>query len=75
MNNAAQYDRDGFLVVGNLYSIDAVFFSELAIHASHPNTSGADRWSLISTYRDASVKDDSTVWKIAMVVSGKIVNV
>jgi hypothetical protein len=54
---------------------DAVFFHDLTIHASHPNTSGADRWSLISTYRDASVKDDSTIWKTALLVSGKSVNV
>jgi hypothetical protein len=52
----------------------AVFFHDLALHASHPNTRGADRWSLISTYRDASVKDDSPVWKTAWVLRGRSVN-
>ena len=47
---------------------DAVFFSDLAVHSSHPNVAGTDRWSLISTYRDASVKDESTVWATAMAV-------
>jgi ectoine hydroxylase-related dioxygenase (phytanoyl-CoA dioxygenase family) len=54
---------------------DAVFCHDLPIHASHPNMSGADRWSLISTYRDSSVKDDSAIGKTAMAVSGKSVNV
>lgn len=54
---------------------DAVFFHDRTLHSSYPNPSGADRWSFISTYRDASVKDDATVWKQPMVVSGKSVNV
>ena len=45
---------------------DAVFFHDLAVHSSHPNTAGTDRWSLISTYRDASVPDPSKVWKTSM---------
>lgn len=36
---------------------DALFFHDLLLHASHPNTSGRDRWSMIPTYRDADVKD------------------
>ena len=35
----------------------AAFFHDLALHASLPNTSGRDRWALISTYRDASADD------------------
>ncbi|MCZ7643758.1 MAG: phytanoyl-CoA dioxygenase family protein [Planctomycetota bacterium] len=35
----------------------AVFFHDLLLHASYPNTTGRDRWALIPTYRDAS-KDD-----------------
>lgn len=52
----------------------AVFFHDLALHASHANVRGVDRWSLISTYRDASVKDDSPVWKTAWVLRGRSVN-
>jgi phytanoyl-CoA hydroxylase len=37
---------------------DAVFFHDLLLHASHGNTSGKDRWSFISTYRDASREDE-----------------
>jgi hypothetical protein len=47
----------------------AVFFSDLSVHASHPNSTGGDRWALITTYRDAAVPDDSTVWKTSVVVS------
>ena len=54
---------------------DAVFFHDMAVHSSHPNTAGVDRWSLISTYRDASIVDASTVWPTAMVVAGKSANV
>ena len=53
---------------------DAVFFHDLTVHGSHPNASGADRWCFISTYRDASVRDESTVWKVPMLVSGASVN-
>ncbi len=35
----------------------AVFFHDLTLHASFANTSGKDRWALISTYRDASQDD------------------
>jgi phytanoyl-CoA hydroxylase len=53
---------------------DAVFFHDLALHGSTPNSNGADRWSAIATYRDASQKDDSTVWRTALVMSGTSVN-
>jgi ectoine hydroxylase-related dioxygenase (phytanoyl-CoA dioxygenase family) len=49
----------------------AVFFSDLAVHSSHPNTAGTDRWSMISTYRSGTVKDDSAIWKTSMPVSGR----
>ncbi|MAE61501.1 MAG: hypothetical protein CMJ49_09120 [Planctomycetaceae bacterium] len=52
----------------------AVFFHDQLVHSSHPNTSGQDRWSMISTYRDASVKDESSVWQNSVVVSGRSVN-
>jgi phytanoyl-CoA hydroxylase len=35
----------------------AVVFHDLALHASFPNRSGADRWSVISTYRDVAQDD------------------
>lgn len=41
---------------------DVVFFHDLTVHASHPNRSGEDRWSLIATYRNGSEPDSSTVW-------------
>jgi phytanoyl-CoA hydroxylase len=53
---------------------DIIFFHDQTLHSSFPNTSGADRWSLISTYRDASVHDDSTVWQQPMLVSGQSVH-
>lgn len=54
---------------------DAVFFHDLALHASLPNISGRDRWCAISTYRSGSQKDESPVWNTAMVLSGRSVNV
>ena len=47
-----------------------VFFSDLAVHSSYPNTSGAERMSLISTYRNAGVPDDSKVWEAGIPVGG-----
>jgi phytanoyl-CoA hydroxylase len=41
---------------------DALFFSDLTVHASHPNRIGADRWALIPTYRNADVPDESQLW-------------
>jgi phytanoyl-CoA hydroxylase len=53
---------------------DAIFFHDLTLHESCPNTSGRDRWCAISTYRDASQKDSSTVWNTSIVLSGESVN-
>jgi hypothetical protein len=53
---------------------DAVFFHDQTLHSSFPNENGADRWSFISTYRDASVKDESTVWDRPMLIQGKSVH-
>jgi len=53
---------------------DAIFFHDLTLHDSCPNTSGRDRWCAISTYRDASQKDTSTVWTTSIVLSGESVN-
>ena len=54
---------------------DAIIFHDLALHSSYPNTAGTDRWSLISTYRDASLKDESDVWDNPIVISGTSANV
>lgn len=53
---------------------DAIFFHDLTLHDSCPNTSGRDRWCAISTYRDGSQKDSSTVWRTSIVLSGESVN-
>lgn len=60
--------RDLPVVTVALKRGDVVFFHDLALHASHENSSGVDRWSLITTYHDASVKDTSDVWKHTIVL-------
>lgn len=50
----------------------AVIFHDLTLHASHPNTSGHDRWALISTYRDAQAAEPFYAWAVAAeVVRGR----
>lgn len=41
----------------------AIIFSDLLLHSSNANVTGADRYSLIPTYRDQAAKDESRVWK------------
>jgi len=53
---------------------DAIFFHDLTLHASCPNTSSRERWCAISTYRSGAEHDTSTVWQTALVLSGKSVN-
>lgn len=51
---------------------DAVLFHDLTLHASYPNRSGADRYSLISTYRSAAEQDLEYDWAVAAeVVRGR----
>jgi ectoine hydroxylase-related dioxygenase (phytanoyl-CoA dioxygenase family) len=51
---------------------DAVIFHDLTLHASHPNLSGKDRWTLISTYRSAAETDLDYSWAVvARVVRGQ----
>ena len=57
------------LEVIEVSSGDAVFFHDLTVHASYPNTAKKDSWSFIATYRDASIPDESTVWKSGMPVT------
>ncbi|MBI1336879.1 MAG: hypothetical protein GC164_07945 [Phycisphaera sp.] len=53
---------------------DAIFFHDLLVHGSHPNRTGKDRWSLISTYRSGKTPDPSQVWRHPLLVSGVSVN-
>ncbi|SDX57013.1 phytanoyl-CoA dioxygenase family protein [Paenibacillus sp. CF384] len=41
---------------------DAIVFHDLLLHASYSNTSGADRWALISTYKDGTQPDPEYPW-------------
>ncbi|MCW3051012.1 MAG: Phytanoyl-CoA dioxygenase [Chthonomonadales bacterium] len=51
---------------------DAILFHDLTLHASFPNVSGQDRWSVISTYRSASEPDLVYSWSVAKeIVRGK----
>jgi len=49
---------------------DAIVFHDLLFHASYPNSSGKDRWALISTYKDGAKEDPQYSWaKAAFAVS------
>ncbi|WP_010268826.1 phytanoyl-CoA dioxygenase family protein [Paenibacillus senegalensis] len=41
---------------------DAIIFHDLLYHASYPNSSGQDRWALISTYKDGAQDDPEYSW-------------
>ena len=41
----------------------AIIFSDLLLHSSNANATGADRYALIPTFRDATVPDSSKVWR------------
>jgi ectoine hydroxylase-related dioxygenase (phytanoyl-CoA dioxygenase family) len=43
----------------------AVIFHDLLFHASYPNTSGRDRWALISTYKNGDEPDPAYSWAAA----------
>jgi hypothetical protein len=47
----------------------AIIFSDRLVHASNANVNGADRYSMIPTYRRADVPDSSVVWDTALPVS------
>lgn len=50
----------------------AVIFHDLTLHASYPNTTGRDRWALISTFKDALADDlDYPAMTAAAVVRGR----
>jgi len=52
----------------------AIFFHDLTLHGSCPNVNGQERWSAITTYRNAGEKDSSTVWQTATLLSGQRVD-
>lgn len=43
----------------------AVFFHDLLFHASYPNVSGEERYTLISTYKDGMAEDPEYSWAVA----------
>ncbi len=46
----------------------AVFFHDLILHASHPNTAHRERWIWVPTYRDAQAEDPAYAWAVANAV-------
>ncbi|MBA3708512.1 MAG: phytanoyl-CoA dioxygenase family protein [Planctomycetes bacterium] len=48
---------EGKAVVASIRAGSVIVFHDLALHSSFPNTSGKDRWCIISTYRDGSADD------------------
>ncbi|HLV79867.1 MAG TPA: phytanoyl-CoA dioxygenase family protein [Chthonomonadaceae bacterium] len=44
---------------------DAIYFHDLTLHASFPNTTGQDRWAFITTYRSAAEPDLDYGWAVA----------
>src|SRR5690606_18056963 len=55
-------------VIAAIRAGGAVFFHDLTLHASHPNVARADRWALISTYRDAKAEEPPYPWAVAACV-------
>jgi ectoine hydroxylase-related dioxygenase (phytanoyl-CoA dioxygenase family) len=59
-------------VTAELEAGGAVFFHDLTLHSSHPNSSGSDRWVWLPTYVDAQADDPKYPWAVAYaVVRGK----
>ena len=46
----------------------AVFFHDLTLHASHPNTVRQERWTWVPTYRDAQAEDPPYSFAVANTV-------
>lgn len=46
----------------------AVFFHDLTMHASHPNTERRERWTWVPTYRDAQADDPDYSFAVANAV-------
>ncbi|NOU88695.1 hypothetical protein GC102_23515 [Paenibacillus sp. LMG 31460] len=66
VNRLHQEDIDKDLVIDlPAKQGDAIIFHDLLYHASYPNISGADRWALISTYKDGTQEDPEYKWASA----------
>lgn len=66
INRLEEEDLAGCTIVDLAVSRgDAILFHDLLYHASYPNTSGADRWALISTYKDGGLDDPEYGWAVA----------
>jgi len=48
----------------------AIVFHDMTYHASHANSSGSDRWALISTYMDAHARESIDEWVASFLVCG-----
>jgi len=49
-------------VIAEVPAGGGVFFLDLTLHASYPNTTGDDRWAWIGTYRDAKAGVEDYDW-------------
>jgi ectoine hydroxylase-related dioxygenase (phytanoyl-CoA dioxygenase family) len=62
-NRLGDEEIDGLEIVDLVASRgDAIIFHDLLYHASYPNSSGKDRWALISTYKDGTQEDPEYSW-------------
>jgi ectoine hydroxylase-related dioxygenase (phytanoyl-CoA dioxygenase family) len=50
---------------------DVVYFQDHTVHASHPNRSGQERWSLIPTWRPVGGEDTLDFWKVPVPVRAR----
>ncbi len=59
-------------VVAEVSAGGGVFFLDLTLHASYPNSTGEDRWAWIGTYRDAKAGVEDYDWaKARKIVHGE----
>ncbi len=59
---------EGEAVTVPLEAGGAVFFHDLVLHSSHPNTTRGERWTWVPTYRDAQADDPEYSFAVANVV-------
>ena len=64
---ADMVDEDAAVTVP-LEAGSAVFFHDLTMHSSHPNTVRGERWTWVPTYRDALADDPEYAFAVAKVV-------
>ena len=56
---------EGMAVTAPVEAGGAVFFHDLTMHASHPNTERIERWTWVPTYRDAQAEDPPYSFAVA----------